>query len=71
MFNWSLPEPLYEAMLPLAESQGPWDLAVTVLVFASIGYVCVFAVRRFLISKQGPTPLTDRAAYKSFKGGRP
>lgn len=71
MFNRSLPEPIYEALLPFAESQAVWDTMLAVLVFSVIGYICVLALRRFLIAKQGPTPLTDRAAYKAFKGGRP
>lgn len=71
MFNRSLPEPIYEGLRPYAESQAVWDLAIAVLVFASIGYACVFALRRFLIAKQGPTPLTDRKSYNAFKAGRP
>jgi len=71
MFDRSLPEPLYEALRPFAESQAVWDMAVTVLTFSVIAYILVAITRRSLISKQGPTPLTDRAAYKAFKSGRP
>lgn len=70
MFNRSLPEPIYEALLPFAESQAVWDTMLAVLVFPAIGFACVYVVRRFLIAKQGPTPLTDRKSYKEFKAGR-
>lgn len=71
MFNRSLPEPIYETLRTFAESQAVWDLTIATLVFSVIGFACVYVLRRFLIAKQGPIPLTDRKSYKDFKAGRP